>query len=75
MEQSRKLWMWFVGGKWPPLFGLTFLFLVFLERESQSSRCLMHCRSTVSNATTHEAVSVDSLPTLHIYMYCRCTVK
>ena len=29
----------------------------------------MHCRSAVSNTTTHEAVSVDSLPTIHVYMY------
>ena len=35
----------------------------------------MHCHSTVSNTITHEAVSVDSLPTVHVYMYCRCTVK
>ena len=27
------------------------------------------------NTTTHEAVSVDSLPTIHVYMYCTCTVK
>ena len=51
------------------------LFLLFLERGSKRSRCLMHCRSAVSNTTTHEAVSVEFLPTIHVYMYCTCTVK
>ena len=27
------------------------------------------------DTTTHEAVRVDSLPTIHVYMYCTCTVK
>ena len=48
------------------------LFLLFLERESQSSRCLMHCLGAVSNTTIHEAVSVDFLPTIHVYIYCTC---
>ena len=30
---------------------------------------------TAAALTTHEAVSVDPLPTIHVYMYCRCTVK
>ena len=42
------------------------LFLLFLERGSKRSRYLMHCRSAVSNTTTHEAVSVDILPTIHV---------